>query len=643
MNKLLFLILFVCAVSVQGQRPTAGRLMGGPGVPTVDCNPGSAVANTVADVYVRTDVNPHTLYICSSAPNGWTLGGGSGGLVDPGSNGLIKRTALNTTAVAGASDLPSAIDAAKLADGSVSNAELQRLDGVSSAIQTQLDAKQAGDADLASIAGLAPTNDDVIQRKSGSWVNRSMAQIKTDLALNNVDNTSDATKNAASVTLANKTLTSPVINSPTGIVKGDVGLGNVDNTSDTTKNAASVTLSNKTIALGSNTVSGTIAQFNTAVTDADFMTLGNAEAVTGAKTFTDSKLILNGGDYGAADGSLPGSPVEKAFYLNTNSSSRRLFLYHGSAFREVFLSGISGPMSAANGGFGTDVSASSGVPLFAAGVPTFTSTSGSGNFARVTSPTFVTPTLGAAVATSINGNTFTTGTYTLTGSSGKTLTFSNSLTLAGTDGTTMTFPSGSGAVVTADSTTTKTNLTLDTEGTGNVFTSTHKTWFAAAGCNNATAASFWDLGTSLAPTPTCKNSSSGNAQNASLDFPDSDGMYFGQTQMMLPEDFTGTVDAKIKWMAAATSGDVIWNVSTICVADGETDAPAFNTVSTVTDTAKGTTLQLNDAAITSVVITGCASGELMHIKISRDRTTSGDTITGVVSFLGLQITTRRGQ
>jgi hypothetical protein len=50
-----------------------------------------------------------------------------------------------------------------------------------------------------------------------------------------------------SQTLTNKTLTSPAITTPTGIVKGDVGLGNVDNTSDATKNAAAVTLTNKTI------------------------------------------------------------------------------------------------------------------------------------------------------------------------------------------------------------------------------------------------------------------------------------------------------------------------------------------------------------------------------------------------------------
>lgn len=55
-------------------------------------------------------------------------------------------------------------------------------------------------------------------------------------------------------TLTNKTLTSPVINTPTGITKADVGLGNVDNTSDATKNSAVATLTNKTIDAGSNTI-----------------------------------------------------------------------------------------------------------------------------------------------------------------------------------------------------------------------------------------------------------------------------------------------------------------------------------------------------------------------------------------------------
>jgi hypothetical protein len=50
------------------------------------------------------------------------------------------------------------------------------------------------------------------------------------------------------------------------------------------------------------------------------------------------------------------------------------------------------------------------------------------------------------VASTINGNTFTTGTGTLTIAAGKTLTANNSITLAGTDATTMTFPSTSTTV-----------------------------------------------------------------------------------------------------------------------------------------------------------------------------------------------------
>lgn len=71
-------------------------------------------------------------------------------------------------------------------------------------------------------------------------------------------------------------------------------------------------------------------------------------------------------------------------------------------------------------------------------------------FVMDTSPTLVTPTLGAATATSINGLTITTSTGTLTVTNGKTLTASNSITLAGTDSTTMTFPSTSATIARTD-------------------------------------------------------------------------------------------------------------------------------------------------------------------------------------------------
>lgn len=73
------------------------------------------------------------------------------------------------------------------------------------------------------------------------------------------------------------------------LVKGDVGLGNVDNTSDATKLASTSTLTNKTIALGSNTVSGTLAQFNAACTDADFATT-SVQSFSGAQRGAISEL-----------------------------------------------------------------------------------------------------------------------------------------------------------------------------------------------------------------------------------------------------------------------------------------------------------------------------------------------------------------
>ena len=52
------------------------------------------------------------------------------------------------------------------------------------------------------------------------------------------------------------------------------------------------TLTNKTVAFGSNTVSGTLAQFNTALTDADFATLAGTETLTN-KTLTSP--VVTGG------------------------------------------------------------------------------------------------------------------------------------------------------------------------------------------------------------------------------------------------------------------------------------------------------------------------------------------------------------
>lgn len=49
-------------------------------------------------------------------------------------------------------------------------------------------------SDLTTLAGLTASDGDFIQRVSGAWINRSAAQTKTDLGLDNIDNTADADK-----------------------------------------------------------------------------------------------------------------------------------------------------------------------------------------------------------------------------------------------------------------------------------------------------------------------------------------------------------------------------------------------------------------------------------------------------------------
>lgn len=66
------------------------------------------------------------------------------------------------------------------------------------------------------------------------------------------------------------------------------------------------------------------------------------------------------------------------------------------------------------------------------------------------SPTLVTPTLGAATATSINGLTISSTTGTLTIATGKTVQVDNTLTFQGTDGSTISFGAGGTVTYTTD-------------------------------------------------------------------------------------------------------------------------------------------------------------------------------------------------
>ena len=221
-------------------------------------------------------------------------------------------------------------------------------------------------------------------------INTPTGIVKSDVGLGNVDNTSDATKDAAAVTLtnktidtagpntikvngntlaatagtatvtipnatdtlvgrdttdtlANKTLTSPVINSPTGIVKGDVGLGNVDNTSDVTKNAATATLTNKTISGASNTLSNI---GNSSLTNSSMTIAGHIVSLGGSQTIAVGDLSS------IADGTIASNVSGGSAAPAANSISSVLDKLVGTTQGNIIYRDVSGWAALAPGSSG---------------------------------------------------------------------------------------------------------------------------------------------------------------------------------------------------------------------------------------------------------------------------------------------------
>lgn len=147
-------------------------------------------------------------------------------------------------------------------------------------------------------------------------------------------------------------------------------------------------------------------------------------------SYTGTESLFNAGHAGAHNayeskiGTGASTPITATVLRGTGTGT--------STWSQVNITtDVTGTLPVANGGTGV-ATITSGNILVGAGTSAITSvaSSGTGNVVRVTSATLVTPVLGAATATSINGLTLTSSTGIITITNAKTLTVSDSTTLA---------------------------------------------------------------------------------------------------------------------------------------------------------------------------------------------------------------------